>query len=157
LNDINILTRSVTVVIPVSYLTDLLGGAVTHLNKYSELTLTSVGLYNDKSDIDASDRSTMLPPMAIARLMANQYVAMRMTADPSFFNDLDRAGFLVDRNIDMMQTIFERGGKHYLDMGVSKKIVDGLVGHLLHAITFDITDTFIDPNENRCKANQLFF
>jgi hypothetical protein len=53
-----------------------------------------------------------------------------MTADPSFFNDLDRAGFLVDRNVDMMQTVFERTGKHYIDTGVSKKIVDGLVGHV---------------------------
>ena len=92
--------------------------------------LTSVGQYNDTSDIDASDRSTMLPPMAIARLLANQFIAAQMAADPSIFNSLDRAGFLVDRNVDVMQILFERGGRHYVDMGASKKIADGLVGHV---------------------------
>ena len=82
------------------------------------------------SDIDASDRSTMLPPMAVARLLSNQYMAGRMAADPSLFNDLDRAGFLVDRNVDVMQILFERGGKHYVDIGASRKIADGLVGHI---------------------------
>jgi len=72
----------------------------------------------------------MLPPMAIARLMINQYVSARMIADSNFFNGLDRAGFLLQRNVDLMENIFERGGKHYIDMGVSKKITDGLVSHV---------------------------
>jgi hypothetical protein len=93
------------------------------------MTLISVGHYNDISDIDASDRSTLIPPMAVARLIANHFVAARMAADPNIFNDLDRAGFLVERNVDMMQVLYEKGGRHYVDMGTSRKIADGLVYH----------------------------
>ena len=46
---------------------------------------------------------------------------------PERFDALERAGFKMERNGQLAVHIFERFGGHYLDVGASKKIVDGKV------------------------------
>jgi hypothetical protein len=47
--------------------------------------------------------------------------------DSERFDSLERAGFNVERYGDIIQIIYGRMGGHYMDVGVSAKIAQGLV------------------------------
>ena len=47
--------------------------------------------------------------------------------DPERFDALERVGFKTDRFPDIYQIILERQGGHYLDVGISQKVCDGLI------------------------------
>lgn len=49
--------------------------------------------------------------------------------DARHFDALENAGFRVDRSGDIVQILLERLGGHYVDVGASKKIAQGLVSH----------------------------
>jgi hypothetical protein len=74
--------------------------------------------------MNAADRTRMLVPMGVGRHLM---VAAPQTPSPTtikFWEDLERAGFIVDRKGDIYVTLFERGGGHYVDVGASQKIID---------------------------------
>lgn len=48
-------------------------------------------------------------------------------AEPERFDALERAGFRVDRYGEVIYQLHEKFGGHYMDVGTSKKIADGLV------------------------------
>jgi hypothetical protein len=52
--------------------------------------------------------------------------------EPERFEALEKAGFKLDRNAVLAELLFERFGGHYVDVGASKKIVDGLVRTFPH-------------------------
>jgi hypothetical protein len=47
--------------------------------------------------------------------------------DSERFDALEKVGFKVERFGDIVQTLYERMGGHYMDVGASAKISHGLV------------------------------
>lgn len=66
-------------------------------------------------------------PLAIARKMAQQRITPWVSADSKRFDALELAGFKVERFGDMYYHLNERLGGHYVDVGASAKIAQGLV------------------------------
>ena len=61
-------------------------------------------VYNDKIDVENSDRETMVQPLSIIRLIVKTIYMMKIEADPRF-DALERAGFRVDRGGDLFKNL----------------------------------------------------
>jgi hypothetical protein len=84
-------------------------------------------MYNEKIPTEISDRSMMAGPMSISRLMASSYFHSMARAQPERWSALEKAGFKVDPFGDIMEVLNVRLGGHYIDIGTSTKITQGLV------------------------------
>lgn len=107
-------------------------------------------LYNASTDIEATDRETFSLPISIIRLQACAGVRALASKDPERFDALERVGFKTDRFLDMYQIILERQGGHYLDVGISQKVCDGLIKVKSDAAPVEYTKTglrFDDSSE----------
>jgi hypothetical protein len=62
--------------------------------------------------------------------MAILGIRMGADKDPEPFDALERAGFKCERYGDLHHFLLERLGGHYLDIGCSAKIAQGLVGSI---------------------------
>lgn len=72
----------------------------------------------------------MSSPTNIARLMALSGLTSMASAEPERFDALERAGFKTERFGDLYQHLYERFGGHYMDVGASAKVAQGLVRNL---------------------------
>lgn len=84
-------------------------------------------LYNDKVPIEKADRTFFSSPTSISRLSIMNMFKVLMANDMERFDALERAGFRVDRNPDLVRNFIERLGGHYIDTGTSKKVADGTI------------------------------
>lgn len=110
---VTMIQRDRTAIVPVHFLSELFDP-----------------MYNDGVDAEIADRETMLPPMGVVRRMAMGFCAAKFAAgtDKELLDGLEERGFRVMREVDLMKQIFEKGGKHYVDIGASRKIMDGEIG-----------------------------
>lgn len=109
---VTMIQRERTLVIPVYTLSDLFDP-----------------VYTETGDAEDADRATMLPPMGVVRKMAVGFFGAHFAGGPDkvLLDGLEKAGFKVERHVDLMQTLYEKQGKHYMDIGTSRKIVDGKI------------------------------
>jgi cation diffusion facilitator CzcD-associated flavoprotein CzcO len=84
-------------------------------------------MYNDNIPVTVSDLNSQIQPTAISRKMALMAISKMASQEPERFDALERQGFRVERFMDIFQCLFERFGSHYLDVGVSQKIAQGLI------------------------------
>jgi cation diffusion facilitator CzcD-associated flavoprotein CzcO len=112
LSSVTIVQRGATPVLPVEY--------------YSRIY---DGVYNDKMPVTVSDTMMVSTPTAITRLMAMRAIGSMMAAEPERFEALEKQGFktIKAKDFDLYHCLLERFGSHYIDVGVSKKIADGLI------------------------------
>jgi hypothetical protein len=85
-----------------------------------------VAYTNDRST-EMADRIVLTGPNAVSRLMSRFSLLGMAAADHERFDNLEKAGFLVDRDGDLLYNMFERQGAHYMDVGASKMIAQGQV------------------------------
>lgn len=86
------------------------------------------GVYNDEIPTAQSDRLWLTAtPSPITRLLILQLMAHLASQDDEYFDALDRAGFKNVRICDLSHILFERFGGHYLDVGASAKVAQGLI------------------------------
>jgi hypothetical protein len=86
--------------------------------------------YNASIPIELADRLYFSSPTALGRIMSGLVLREKAAQEPERFDALERAGFLLDRDGDMIYQIFQRFGGHYMDVGASQKISSGLVSRL---------------------------
>jgi hypothetical protein len=86
-------------------------------------------LYNETSDIELSDRKQVSAPAVVTRLRSSKMLHAKTRADPERFDALERVGFRVNRFGDFFRHVNERQGGHYVDVGASAKIAQGLVSY----------------------------
>ena len=110
LESVTMVQRNRTFVIPISY--------------YRFFTDPT---YNADISTELSDRVHKSLPVVVTRHLAKGGVRMLASKEPERFDALERAGFKVERYGDLYSCLYERRGGHYLDVGASKKISDGLV------------------------------
>jgi cation diffusion facilitator CzcD-associated flavoprotein CzcO len=84
-------------------------------------------MYNDNIPVAVSDLMAQIMPTAITRQMALMGVKKMASAEPERFDALERQGFRVERFMDVYHCLYERFGSHYVDVGVSQKIAQGLI------------------------------
>ncbi|TVY81082.1 putative indole-3-pyruvate monooxygenase [Lachnellula suecica] len=80
-----------------------------------------------KVPTEIADRIGSSNPNAVADLASQLSLKAMVDKEPERFDALERAGFKVDRYGSIIHHIANRMGGHYLDVGVSKKISDGLI------------------------------
>ena len=86
------------------------------------------GIYNDKMPMKLSDELLFTHPTSIARLLAKKKFDTYARSVPEYWEALERAGFRVEPYGDLIETLSVHLGRHYLDVGTSAKIAQGLVG-----------------------------
>jgi Pyridine nucleotide-disulphide oxidoreductase len=89
----------------------------------------SVPLYNENIPTETADRLSFSNPMAVYRLIAMTHLQGMARAEPERFDALERVGFKVERYGDIAKVLYVTMGGHYMDVGCSAKIAEGLVGH----------------------------
>ena len=74
-----------------------------------------------------ADRSSFSNPIAVTRLLSRLHLHRMAEEDIERFQALARAGFKVETFGDIARAQYERLGGHYMDVGCSAKIAEGLV------------------------------
>jgi cation diffusion facilitator CzcD-associated flavoprotein CzcO len=97
-------------------------------------------MFNDKIPVAVSDSMAQIQPTAITRLMALTAVRRMASEEPERFDALERHGFRVERFVDVYHCLYERFGSHYLDVGVSQKIGQGLINVKSDAVLTGFTE-----------------
>ncbi len=87
-------------------------------------------IYNATNDTVFSDMVATTNPLGIARLVNKTILHGMAAAEPERFDRLEAAGFRLIRYGDIISQLFEKFGGHYMDVGASAKIADGLVSLL---------------------------
>ncbi|KAF2095625.1 FAD/NAD(P)-binding domain-containing protein [Rhizodiscina lignyota] len=98
-------------------------------------------LYNASSNIEVVDRIFMAMPTAVQRIMMNNGINGMAKKEPERFDALEKKGFKVDRDVDMIHILFERVGGHYMDVGTSAKVADGTIKVKSDAAVTSYTET----------------
>ncbi|KAK2805589.1 hypothetical protein FQN50_006104 [Emmonsiellopsis sp. PD_5] len=83
--------------------------------------------YNDDIPTDLSDRLDYTTPFSISSKAAAMHLHAMARANSERFEALERVGFKVNAFGNPIYTIYERGGGHYIDVGASTKIAQGLI------------------------------
>ncbi|EKG18865.1 Aromatic-ring hydroxylase-like protein [Macrophomina phaseolina MS6] len=84
-------------------------------------------LYHEGADIPLTDRIMEAAPLPVTQKMLNAGIKVSARRIPEYFEGLEKAGFDVEREIDLCHVLYERMGGHYYDVGASRLIVDGEV------------------------------
>ncbi|KAH7409722.1 flavin-containing monooxygenase [Cadophora sp. MPI-SDFR-AT-0126] len=83
--------------------------------------------YNSESNYHESDQTEWGLPSTFYEALPRFAFRSFSTRNPEQFDALERVGFKTKRAPNLMKEIRERGGGHYLDVGCSKMIVEGLI------------------------------
>ncbi|KAK5047064.1 hypothetical protein LTR84_007006 [Exophiala bonariae] len=83
--------------------------------------------YNPDVPTEKADRENLSLPVSIRRQMAMKYLHTMARNDSERFDALEMAGFNVERYGDIANVLFDRLGGHYMDVGTSAKISQGLI------------------------------
>jgi cation diffusion facilitator CzcD-associated flavoprotein CzcO len=112
LSSVTMVQRGATRVLPVEYYSKI----------YDDI-------YNDSIPTHVSDMMAISTPNAITRLMAMRGIGKMMSAEPERFEALEKQGFKIvhAKDFDLYHCLLERFGSHYIDVGVSRKVADGLI------------------------------
>ncbi|KAH8816732.1 hypothetical protein F5884DRAFT_842242 [Xylogone sp. PMI_703] len=114
--------------------------------------------YNDKIPTDTSDRSGFSMPLAIGRKVAKFFLNSMAMRESERYDALERVGFKVQRYGDIARMMYERMGGHYIDVGVSAKISQGLIKVKSGAIPIQYTeDGLLFDDGSELKADVIVF
>lgn len=84
-------------------------------------------IYNSEIPTEISDRSFQSGPLAVSRELVGVLLNDLARSEPERFDALERAGFRVNRYGNVMKYIYESFGGHYMDVGASAQIAQGLI------------------------------
>jgi hypothetical protein len=76
----------------------------------------------------------MATPLAVTRFTTQFGMCAQAAGQPERFAALDRAGFKLDRGLDLWKCLTKRNGGHYMDVGGSAKIASGSVSEHVCAL-----------------------
>ncbi|KAK6440247.1 hypothetical protein LTR95_003530 [Oleoguttula sp. CCFEE 5521] len=81
--------------------------------------------YNAHISNDIADQEQLTMPYKLLREIMNTNIHAGIRANPDRFDQLENAGFKLDRFGDLYTNIFTRFSGHYIDTGASTRIADG--------------------------------
>lgn len=83
--------------------------------------------YNAKLPTHIADRLHYSNPLVLSSRLAKRGSRAFALQKPEIFDGLEKAGFRVERDGDILYHINVRLGGHYMDVGASQLIIDGQV------------------------------
>ncbi|RHZ57981.1 uncharacterized protein CDV56_100241 [Aspergillus thermomutatus] len=87
----------------------------------------NTAILNDHTLLETSYRTLFAGPLAVSRLVTMAALNTQAEAEPERFAALERVGFRTERYGDLISLLSERFGGHYMDIGASAKIAQGLI------------------------------
>ncbi|KIW38510.1 uncharacterized protein PV06_09466 [Exophiala oligosperma] len=94
---------------------------------FQQVNINVLFSQNKDMPIEVSDRGAMGLPNVIIRQMNRLGYKTLSSQEPNRYDALEKAGFRIDRNVDIWKILCGKQGGHYVDVGTSKKIGDGLI------------------------------
>ncbi|EQL30670.1 hypothetical protein BDFG_06926 [Blastomyces dermatitidis ATCC 26199] len=83
--------------------------------------------YNDTFPTDLADRIEYTTPLSIVNKMVMARFHAMVSQNTEQLDALERVGFRVKRCGSPISTLYEEGGRHYIDVGTSAKVAQGLI------------------------------
>ncbi|KEF60298.1 uncharacterized protein A1O9_05149 [Exophiala aquamarina CBS 119918] len=124
LSSVTMVQRGQTYVLPVQ-----------HFKAFSDFT------YNSHIPTDKADRMSYSNPWSISRLYLQDFLHNLAAKEPQRFDDLANSGFKVERHGDLTYQLTVRRGGHYIDVGTSEKISEGLIKVKSDSLPVKYTET----------------
>ncbi|KPM39840.1 hypothetical protein AK830_g6729 [Neonectria ditissima] len=141
LASVTMVQRSKTYVVPVEHYRE------THDRVYKESIPTTM-----------SDRLFFSSPAVLGRLMGSRSLHAKARNEPERFDALEKAGFLLDREGDLSYYLLERFGGHYMDVGTSAKIANGLIKVKSDSLPVRFTEDALEcANGDHIRADVVVF
>ncbi|KAF8862065.1 flavin-containing monooxygenase [Acephala macrosclerotiorum] len=109
LASVTMVQRSPTYVLPAEYVREVISAS-----------------YNAHIPTTLADQLSWTFPVPIMSLLYKGF-HHRASLEPSRFDALEKSGFKLERNGNLAENLFERFGGHYIDVGASAKISQGLI------------------------------
>ncbi|KAM3416797.1 hypothetical protein BST61_g8388 [Cercospora zeina] len=91
--------------------------------------------YNLNKPTHIADREQATLPGKVSRELVNRNIHFLIKRNPKRFDDLENAGFCLERFGDLLTNLAFRFGGHYIDVGSCQRIVDGAIKVKQGAIT----------------------
>lgn len=91
-------------------------------------------VYNEKSDLNLSDKLFLSMPLNVEQAVAMEVVRSMADSMPEYWDALEKFGFAVDRYPDLIHILYERQGGHYFDVGAVERIADSSIKTKLGSI-----------------------
>ncbi|KAF2796703.1 FAD/NAD(P)-binding domain-containing protein [Melanomma pulvis-pyrius CBS 109.77] len=114
--------------------------------------------YNANMPTETGDRIFFTNPIAVGRLLGLLNLHGKIRNDPKRFDDLERAGFKLDRFGDLMYCMYERFGGHYMDVGGSGKIARGQIKIKADSLPVRYTEDGLEcANGDHLRADVIVF
>ncbi|CZR66219.1 related to flavin-containing monooxygenase [Phialocephala subalpina] len=114
--------------------------------------------YNAQKPTHEADRGTLTSPFAVAELMSCATLSAMASKEPERFDALERVGFKVERYGNIQDHIVNRLGGHYMDVGASKKIAEGLIKVKSDALPVRyVKDGLVFSDGTHLKADLIVF
>ena len=132
---VTMIQRSPTYVLPAEY-----------YEKVQELS------WNADFPTEIADQDMLTVPLAVSRLVSMLVLHGMARAEPERFDALEKAGFKTVRYGDIIYQVFDRFGGHYMDVGASAKIANGLVRPLTEIVAGPGRLTFHDQIKVKSDA-----
>ncbi|OKL55661.1 hypothetical protein UA08_08967 [Talaromyces atroroseus] len=104
--------------------------------------------YNTDTDMKICDIKCFGYPYAVNRNLGLLASQLRQKYQPDLYSDLKKAGFLLEEHDDITRHLCERLGGHYMDVGASKKIADGLIKMKTGCLPTSYTKTGLKFDDN---------
>lgn len=94
--------------------------------------------YNPTFPTDLADKLGYSFPPGVMGLLFKGFLNHKAMGEPERFDALEKAGFKVERYGNLANNIYNRYGGHYVDVGASRKIANGLVSLNSNSRSFEI-------------------
>lgn len=115
-------------------------------------------VYNTHVPTDIADRIYFSSPAALGRIMSRAILHSKAAQEPERFDALEKAGFLFDRDGDIIYQIFERFGGHYMDVGTSARIASGQIQMKSDSLPISwVEDGLVCSNGSHIRADVVVF
>ncbi|KAF2099691.1 FAD/NAD(P)-binding domain-containing protein [Rhizodiscina lignyota] len=130
----------------------------TYVMPYEYYSRIQERTYNPSFSTELADMLSLSTAFPITRLMALVGVNSQAEQEPERFDALERAGFKLERYGDIIHHLYERSGKHYLDVGASAMISQGLIKMKSDALATRFTESGLQfDNDDVLPADVVVF
>ncbi|KLJ06420.1 hypothetical protein EMPG_10181 [Blastomyces silverae] len=130
LSSVTMIQRGQTYVLPFEYYQQGAKGKLLHCDAMYEMLIKTnkpQARYNDTFPTGLADRIEYTTPLSIVNKMVTARFHAMMSQNTERLDALERVGFRVKRCGNPISTLYEEGGRHYIDVGTSAKVAKGLI------------------------------
>ncbi|KAL2375005.1 hypothetical protein RJZ57_000508, partial [Blastomyces gilchristii] len=130
LSSVTMIQRGQTYVLPFEYYQQGAKSKLLHCDAMYEMLIRTdepQARYNDTFPTDLADRIEYTTPLSIVNKMVMARFHAMVSQNTEQLDALERVGFRVKRCGSPISTLYEEGGRHYIDVGTSAKVAQGLI------------------------------